>query len=125
MDAFSRLAHALRRSTSLWSSHYILYLLDDVSTRYLNEGRIKQLFSQLLFQTDECAFKFTTEVQTFELVVQSPGEIEQAREACAALSVSYKFSQCWYVRPLSYDLEKFTKGSGDTKFFVISIPDVD
>ncbi|MCW5960085.1 MAG: protein kinase family protein [Pyrinomonadaceae bacterium] len=80
VDAFSRLSHALKRCTSLWSGHYILFLLDDVSTRYLDEKRIKQLFSQLLFQSDECAFKFTTEAQTFELVVQSPGEIEQARE---------------------------------------------
>lgn len=79
-DAFSRLALALKKCASLWSNHYILFLLDDVSTRYLNEERIRNLMSQLIFQSNDCSFKFTTEAQTLELVLKSPGEIESARE---------------------------------------------
>jgi len=57
----------------------VLFLLDDVSTRYLHEKRIAELLSALLFQSTCCAFKITSEAQTLELVLRSPGQIELAR----------------------------------------------
>ena len=55
-------------------------LLDDVSTRYLKGGPIRQLLSALLFQHPACAFKITSEVQTMELELKTPVNIFPARE---------------------------------------------
>jgi tRNA A-37 threonylcarbamoyl transferase component Bud32 len=79
VDAFTHLAGAVRKCSPLWNNHYILFLLDDVSTRYLNEPKILELLSQLTFQSPNCAFKLTTEAQTLELGLRSPGQIEKAR----------------------------------------------
>ncbi|GGH03004.1 ORC-CDC6 family AAA ATPase [Pedobacter zeae] len=76
---FNELAKAIRDCSHNWSSTYILFLLDDVSTRFLNDQNIISLVSSLLFQSEVCAFKFTTEAQTLEMVINSPGNIEQAR----------------------------------------------
>jgi len=77
--AFPNLATAIRKSSVIWQNHYLFFLLDDVSTRYLNDQNIIQLVSSLLFQNEICSFKFTTEAQTLEMVINSPGNIEQAR----------------------------------------------
>jgi len=77
--AFPHLAQAIQQCSTVWSSAYVLFLLDDVSTRYLNEPKIKELLSSLLFQNTSCAFKITSEAQTLELALRSPGQIEQAR----------------------------------------------
>lgn len=79
-NAFPALAQAIRTCSPIWSNHYILFLLDDVSTRYLGDENIKNLLSSLLFQSVECAFKITSEVQTIELVLQSPGKVEKAKK---------------------------------------------
>lgn len=78
-DAFTHLADAISRCSSIWNNATVLYLLDDVSTRYLKEPRIQQLMSSLLFPSPQCAFKLTTEAQTLEMILQSPGQIERAR----------------------------------------------
>ena len=57
----------------------MLYLLDDVSTRNLSQEDIGRLLGTLLFANPYCAFKMTTEVQTMELLLKSPGLIETAR----------------------------------------------
>ena len=77
--AFPRLDSALRRCTSIWQSAQVLFLLDDVSTRYLNQAAIEELLSALLFQSPTCAFKLTSEAQTIELGLKSPGKIHLAR----------------------------------------------
>ncbi|MDE2925979.1 MAG: hypothetical protein OXT71_06230 [Acidobacteriota bacterium] len=77
--AFPRLAEAIRRCSPIWQNAQVLFLLDDVSTRYLNQPRIEQLLSALLFQSPSCAFKLTSEAQTIELGLKSPGEIHPAR----------------------------------------------
>ena len=78
-DAFIHLAEALQRCASCWSNVQVLYLLDDVSTRYLKEPRIRQLLSTLIFQSPTCAFKMTSEIQTMELGLTTPGENLLAR----------------------------------------------
>lgn len=79
-EAFVHMAEAIRSCSEQWAGAQILYLLDDVSTRYLKGGRIKQLLSALLFQNPACAFKITSEVQTMELELKTPGENLPARE---------------------------------------------
>ena len=77
--AFPALAEAIRCCSPIWQTAHVLFLLDDVSTRYLNQPRIEELLSALMFQSPSCAFKLTSEAQTIELGLKSPGEIHLAR----------------------------------------------
>ena len=78
-DAFGSLADAFRKCSPALGSVKVFFLLDDVSTRYLPEEVIGTLFSALLFQAPNCAFKITTEAQTLEMALYSPGLVEKAR----------------------------------------------
>ncbi|MEN6549588.1 MAG: hypothetical protein ABFE07_26380, partial [Armatimonadia bacterium] len=78
-DAFLALAQAVRRCSPIWATKRIFYLLDDASTRFLQEDVLNDLFSSLVFQNPVCAFKLTTEAQTLEMVLHSPGLVERAR----------------------------------------------
>ena len=78
-DAFTLLAEALRRCGACWSNVQVLYLLDDVSTSYIKEPRIRQILSTLIFQSPTYAFKMTSEIQTMELGLTTPGESLPAR----------------------------------------------
>jgi hypothetical protein len=77
--AFPHLAEAILACSPLWASSRIFFLLDDVSTRHLHEEAIADLVSTLMFNHEQCAFKVTTEAQTLELVLKSPGLVEHAR----------------------------------------------
>lgn len=77
--AFPQLAEAIKKSSEVFSQSQIYFLLDDVSTRYLNDNNIIALISELLFQDEICAFKFTTEAQTLEMVIKAPGGTSQAK----------------------------------------------
>ena len=77
--AFSELADAIRRCSNVWETAQVLFLLDDVSTRYLQGDRIDSLLSELLFQNPVCSFKLTTEAQTIDLGVKSPGKNHPVR----------------------------------------------
>ena len=77
--AFPSLADAVRQTSEVWSDATVLYLLDDVSTRNLGQSDIGKLLGTLLFAHSHCAFKMTTEIQTMELILKSPGLIETAR----------------------------------------------
>lgn len=76
--AFPLLSNAVRRSSPVWQDAQVLFLLDDVSTRYLDADRIEDLLSSLLFQHTECAFKLTSEAQTIFLSLKSPGKVHPA-----------------------------------------------
>ena len=77
--AFVALADAVKAVSSVWAGATVFYLLDDVSTRHLEEDSIRALVSRLIFLSDVCAFKMTTEQQTLEYVLKSPGLVEKAR----------------------------------------------
>jgi hypothetical protein len=77
--AFPHLAEAILSCSPLWASSRVFFLLDDVSTRHLHEEAIRTLVSTLMFNHERCAFKVTTEAQTLELVLKSPGLVEEAR----------------------------------------------
>lgn len=77
--AFPQLADSIKKSSDIFSQSNIFFLLDDVSTRYLNDKNIIKLISELLFQDEICAFKFTTEAQTLEMVIMAPGSTSQAK----------------------------------------------
>ena len=75
---FPMLARAFRECTDIWSHAQILFLLDDVSTRYLDSNQIEKILSTLIFQHPDCAFKITSESQTIFLSLKSPGGVEPA-----------------------------------------------
>lgn len=79
-NAFPALAQAIRKCASIWANNYILFLLDDVSTRYLSEDNIKTLLSSLIFQSEDCAFKITSEIQSIKFGLFSPGIVERAKK---------------------------------------------
>ncbi len=56
----------------------VAFLLDDVSTRYLDQEEIELVVSTLLVQEPACSFKITSETQTFFLSIKSPGQINLA-----------------------------------------------
>ncbi|WP_156941812.1 hypothetical protein [Mesorhizobium sp. LSJC255A00] len=76
--AFPLVASAIRGASTIWQDAQVLFLLDDVSTRYLDTERIEDLLSSLLFQHPECAFKLTSEAQTIFLSLKSPGKVHPA-----------------------------------------------
>lgn len=78
-QAFPHLAEQLRLCSHVWSSSRVLFLLDDVSTRYIEVDRVEELLSALLFQSTACAFKFTSEWQTIELGLYSPARVHPVR----------------------------------------------
>jgi serine/threonine protein kinase len=79
VNIFPPLADALRKSSKVFNVHFILFLLDDVSTRYLSKENIEVLLSSLIFQDETCSFKFTSEIQTIEQRLYSPGQVEKAK----------------------------------------------
>lgn len=72
-EAFSYLASAIQSSSQLFSGKYVLFLLDDVSTRYLDHDMVREIISRLLFQHSACAFRITTEAQALHRLLLSPG----------------------------------------------------
>jgi serine/threonine protein kinase len=69
--AFDALAAATRRLVDLWVDKKLLFLLDDVSVRYLPVENVEHLLSQLCLQSPEFGFKVSTESQTLSL--RTPG----------------------------------------------------
>ncbi|MBI5898669.1 MAG: hypothetical protein HZB40_05545 [Rhodocyclales bacterium] len=78
-DVFSHLAEQIRRCAEVWQDSTVLFLLDDVSTRYLDLEKVESVLSSLLFSNPICAFKFTSEWQTIELGLKSPGRNHPVR----------------------------------------------
>ncbi len=72
-EAFGHLAAVIRSSSSVFANKYVLFLLDDVSTRYLPRDMVQDVISCLLFQHPRCAFRITTEAQALHRVLRSPG----------------------------------------------------
>jgi hypothetical protein len=72
-DAFGELARVIRAAAPILAHKYVLFLLDDVSTRYLQSDMVREVISQLLFQHPHCAFRITTEAQALQRVLLSPG----------------------------------------------------
>jgi len=78
-QAFPKLATALKSCCAVWQAATVFFLLDDVSTRYLDPEKIAPLLSSLLFNDPDCASKLSSEWQTIELGLQSPGRIHPIR----------------------------------------------
>jgi hypothetical protein len=42
--------------------------------------------------------------------------------ACAAACSALRFSQCWYVRPAKFDVDRFTSGVAGSRYFLLESP---
>lgn len=76
---FENLSTVITSCSDVLRSHNVLYLLDDLSTRYLSIDNIAPLISTFIFQSEKCAFKITTEEQTLNAILLSPGNQEKLR----------------------------------------------
>lgn len=72
-EAFGYLASVIQNAAPMLAGKYVLFLLDDVSTRYLDHDMVRNVISQLLFQHQHCGFRITTEAQALQRVLLSPG----------------------------------------------------
>lgn len=79
ITAFELLADALTSAAEILHGKQVYYLLDDASTRYLQVDNISLLFTKILFMSQKCAFKVTTELQTL-YSFKSPGNVEMAQD---------------------------------------------
>lgn len=79
ITAFELLADALSSAATILHGKQVYFLLDDASTRYLSVESISSLFTKVLFMSQKCAFKITTEMQTL-YSFKSPGNVEMAQD---------------------------------------------
>lgn len=77
-QSFVLLAKAVQNVLIGIGEPQIAFLLDDVSTRHLEQEEIELVVSTLLVQEPACSFKITSETQTFFLAIKSPGLINLA-----------------------------------------------
>lgn len=70
-EAFDELVAVAQRLVPAWEHKILLFLLDDVSTRYLSLQNVELILSQVALQSPEFGFKVSTERQTLELT--TPG----------------------------------------------------
>jgi serine/threonine protein kinase len=70
-DAFTELAATARQLFDLWDQKVLLFLLDDVSQRFLPVAQVDDLLSRLCLQSPDFGFKVSTESQTLSLT--TPG----------------------------------------------------
>ena len=77
--SFELLASTLLSVSEKLSNKQVFFLLDDASTRYLSANDISKLLTRIVFMSERCAFKITTEMQTLYSFM-SPGSIEKAQD---------------------------------------------
>lgn len=79
-NTFDELARLARTLVDLWKNKKLLFLLDDVSTRYLPLDDINELLSELSIQSPDFGFVLTTERQTLELTTPGGQVASQGRD---------------------------------------------
>jgi serine/threonine protein kinase len=80
LEAFSALARAVRELVDIWNSKTILYLLDDVSKRYVHEDSLADLLTQFSLKDESFGFKISTETQTQLLFTPSGAPAIRGRD---------------------------------------------
>lgn len=64
LEVFTRLAKVAASLVDVWQGHLVLFMLDDVSKRYVREGDLNDLLAQLCLKSEHFGFKISTETQT-------------------------------------------------------------
>lgn len=70
LEAFTELAKGIRSMVDIWAGKTVLFLLDDVSKRFVNEEDLTDLLTQFCLKSETFGFKISTETQT--QVLHSP-----------------------------------------------------
>lgn len=79
-NAFDALTKVVRPLVDIWENKKLLFLLDDVSTRYLQLDNVKQLMSELSIQSPDFGIVITTERQTLEVTTPGGGIAREGRD---------------------------------------------
>lgn len=66
-DAFNVLAKRTLNCIDIWNNKHVIFLLDDLSARYLKQDNVDEVLSQLNFQSERFSFKISTETPTLRL----------------------------------------------------------
>jgi serine/threonine protein kinase len=79
-SAFSALATRATSMLDIWNNKHILYLLDDLSTRYLKQSNVDEVLSQLNYQAKSFSFKISTETPSLHLTTAGGKESQIFRD---------------------------------------------
>ena len=79
-NAFSALAERATSMLDIWSNKHVLYLLDDLSTRYLKQSNVDEVLSQLNYQAKLFSFKISTETPSLHLTTAGGKESQIFRD---------------------------------------------
>ena len=79
-DSFSALAERATSMLDIWSNKHVLYLLDDLSTRYLKQSNVDEVLSQLNYQAKSFSFKISTETPSLHLTTAGGKESQIFRD---------------------------------------------
>lgn len=109
ITAFELLADSITSSSELLANKQVYFLLDDASTRYMSVDKISILLTKILFMSQKCAFKVTTELQTL-YSFKSPGNIEMAQDI-----------RDYQIFDLGADVYKRTSNTNLSKKFIEAI----
>ena len=67
LDAYDKIASNVRGLVDIWNNKHVIYLLDDLSTRYLTQKNVDELTSQLCHQAEAFSFRISTETPSLRL----------------------------------------------------------
>ncbi|WP_155854312.1 MULTISPECIES: ORC-CDC6 family AAA ATPase [unclassified Arthrobacter] len=70
LEAFTELAKGIRSLIDIWAGKTVLFLLDDVSKRFVSEDDLTDLLTQFCLKSETFGFKISTETQS--QVLHSP-----------------------------------------------------
>jgi hypothetical protein len=79
-EAFESLTAAIRSLVDGWSHRLVLYLIDDVSSRYLHDEEIEVLLSGLVLNHPTFGIKLTTENQLLEMKTLAGEPAQESRD---------------------------------------------
>lgn len=73
LEAFTALAAGIRSLVDAWTNKIVLFLLDDVSKRFVNSDDLEDLLTQFCLKHESFGFKISTETQT-QLLLSPSGQ---------------------------------------------------
>jgi serine/threonine protein kinase len=66
-ETFEFISEVLTKSNDIWRNKHVLFLLDDLSRRYLNLEEVDLILDKLCIQSEKYSFKISTETPTLNL----------------------------------------------------------
>lgn len=80
LEAFTELSNRICSMMDIWKEKTVLYLLDDVSKRFVSDEDLTDLLAQFCLKSEHFGFKVSTETQTQVLHSPSGDTAQQGRD---------------------------------------------